>query len=196
MGAKDVRTRHQHFFAQAKNDLGIELQVGIEQVEVFDDHPAAMPHSLGHHLGNLPELVESLLITHIDMVGMRAKAVGFAEIEDRPGAQVDAFVVVGEFETGEQAANQCRLARAFRPDNADQQIRRIQVSLGNVLPQPVQAQTSARGVINGVDQGGQRSHEDSLQRKGQPPSLRREKVGGRMASGRVMVNIRRTSPAP
>lgn len=112
--AEDVGPGDDDFLADPKNDLGVELEVRVEQVEVFDDDAPAVADGFRDDVGDFPKLVEGLLVAHVDVVGVRTEAVGLAEVEDRRGAQVDAFVVVGQLKAGENAANQRRRLRLRR----------------------------------------------------------------------------------
>ena len=152
VGAENVGPGDDDLLADAEQDLGVEVEVRVEQVEMFDDHPPPMLERGGYRVGDLPDLAEGLLVADVDVVGVRPEAVGLRKVEERCRAQVDALVVVGQFEAGKNAPDQRGLAGAFGTDDADQEIGRQQVAFGDLAPELVEAHAAPRCVIDRVDQ--------------------------------------------
>ncbi len=119
---------------------------------MLDDHPPAVGNGLVDDLGQLELLVESQLVADVDVKRVPGKGVLGIEVDERRRPDVDPVIVVGQLQSGEEPLDEGRFPGALRPEDADHEIRRGEVFLGQLGRDQVKAVPAARGVIRGVDE--------------------------------------------
>ena len=150
--AEDGRPGDDDLLADADEDLGVVAEGLVDEVEVLDDDPAVVRDGLEDGLGQLVLLVEGQLVAGVDVEGVAGEGVGGVEVVEGRRPDVDALVVVGQLEAREEPLDQGRLARALGAEDADEEVGRGEVLLGQLGGDHVQPVAAARGVVRRVEQ--------------------------------------------
>ena len=150
--AKDGGPGNDHFLTHADQQIGLDLQHGIDEVEVLHNYPLAAVECLGNGLGQDAHLGKACFKANIQVVGVGGKeAEAPVLLQNRQRPDVYAVVVVGQFQAGEHAPDEGAFAGASLADNADEFIEGGEVKLYQLHTQGVHAGVAPGGEISADD---------------------------------------------
>ncbi len=150
--SEQSRPGDDQLFADPDDQVRVAVQKRIDQLEMLDDHPFAQGDGRKDGLRQHMHLGEGRFEADIHVVAVRAEKAGrfLRRGQQRQRPDVDAVVVVGQFQTREHALDQHALARPGFADQPDQLVERTQVLLGDLHAEIRHARQTPGRKIDGV----------------------------------------------